>query len=291
MLLAAKIFIAVLFVVTGGAVFTNWGRRHRVLVAIAGIFAIAASYFLVNDIVSEFDKHLSHSERQVEDVENSVNTAPDCLGTFFSVRSDETICEFYLDEGGSIYFKSNKISNRILVSDLSNGEKYYAGSLIIYPSSRSGRFYYIKACEEYIEDWGSPLCWSQFLFDSEKTVLKPITAGRYGALPFAYWSPDDRLIALFARSDGYDQLNIFDGETGQAWRYPNWSGKINHDLLMKADQKSFRWIGPRQFELDAVICKVDPQYNLEKCDLEKLDSVELTTTSFYLDATFIRKAY
>jgi len=55
MLLAiAKIVItiitAVAFVWTGGAVFTDWGKKHKALAIAAGIVAIAGGFFLFDDI-------------------------------------------------------------------------------------------------------------------------------------------------------------------------------------------------------------------------------------------------
>src|SRR5262245_53931579 len=55
MLLTIKfVTLATLFVVTGGAVFSDWGRRHRLLVLLASVVAIVASTYLLRDILEDF---------------------------------------------------------------------------------------------------------------------------------------------------------------------------------------------------------------------------------------------
>jgi hypothetical protein len=54
MLLTLKFLtLASLFVGTGGAVFTEWGRKHQFLVILAGVVAIAASTYLIRDIYND----------------------------------------------------------------------------------------------------------------------------------------------------------------------------------------------------------------------------------------------
>ena len=59
MLLTLKFLtLATLFVGTGGAVFTEWGRRNQVLVVLAGIVAVAAATYLARDIYEDFKRDL-----------------------------------------------------------------------------------------------------------------------------------------------------------------------------------------------------------------------------------------
>jgi hypothetical protein len=63
MLLVAKILMLALFVVTGGAVFTKWGRRHKLSVFVAGAVAIIGSSYLARDIARDF--HLAPTKEEL----------------------------------------------------------------------------------------------------------------------------------------------------------------------------------------------------------------------------------
>jgi hypothetical protein len=52
---ALKIFfLATIFVATGGGVFTEWGKKHKVLVVLAGLVAIVGASYLVRDVYKDF---------------------------------------------------------------------------------------------------------------------------------------------------------------------------------------------------------------------------------------------
>ncbi len=172
-----------------------------------------------------------------------------CSGVIFTVRKLVKFCDFFLDEKGVVHYRNQKVSEPIIVTYSSDGSQYLADSLTIYPSSPSGRYYYIKACEEGT----TPLCWSQWLFDSSLNKFKSISIGKYGAHPEIYWNSNDRFAALFYSDEGDDQIHILDAETGKTWEFPDWGS--NHDSnVLDIDKKSFTWIDSSSFHIDATYC-------------------------------------
>lgn len=65
MLVAAKIIFAMLFVITGGAVFTEWGRRHKFLVFAASAIALLGAYYLADDIYNDIKNLTTNRENSV----------------------------------------------------------------------------------------------------------------------------------------------------------------------------------------------------------------------------------
>jgi len=54
MLVVLKIIgLSIIFVSTGGAVFTDWGRKNRTLLFLAGIVAVIGSTYLIRDIYND----------------------------------------------------------------------------------------------------------------------------------------------------------------------------------------------------------------------------------------------
>jgi hypothetical protein len=172
-----------------------------------------------------------------------------CIGRNFNVQKSETVCGFLLDNEGILHYKNQKVSKPIVVNSYSNGNKVLADSLIIYPSSPSGRYFYIKACEA----GQSPLCWSQWVFDSKTNSLQNTSIGKYGAHPEIYWNMNDKLAALFYADEGQEQIYVLDAETGQTWQFPDWNKHDSNYLAI--DEKSFAWIDSGSFSIDAAICK------------------------------------
>ena len=63
--LALKILtLAVLFVASGGALFSDWGRRHLVLVGMASIVAILGTFYLIADIYEDLKRDSVETLRQ-----------------------------------------------------------------------------------------------------------------------------------------------------------------------------------------------------------------------------------
>src|SRR5262245_33346706 len=52
------LLLGTVFVVTSGAVFTEWGRQHKALVFLASIVAIIASAYLIRDIYGDLKHEL-----------------------------------------------------------------------------------------------------------------------------------------------------------------------------------------------------------------------------------------
>lgn len=51
--LLLKIFLTVIFIATGGAVFSSWGRRHLPLAIMAALVSIIGSYYLLKSIAQD----------------------------------------------------------------------------------------------------------------------------------------------------------------------------------------------------------------------------------------------
>lgn len=189
-------------------------------------------------------------EENFSSIKESDSGNDQCTGKILTVPKLEKVCDFFLDAKGILHYKNKKVSDPIVVSYYSDGSQSLADSLIIYPSSPSGRYYYIKACEHLSN--GNE-CWSQWLFDSNLNKFKSTSIGRYGAHPEIYWNSNDRFAALFYSDEGDDQIHILDAETGKTWEFPDWG---NHDSnVLDIDKKSFAWIDSSSFSIDAAICK------------------------------------
>ncbi len=221
--------------------------------------------------VTSIHADLSAASQKQDIMENS----DQCIGKTFNVQKGETICGFLLDNKGNLYYKNRKVSEPVVATYSSDGSQSLADSLIIYASSPSGRYYYIKACGEGM----TPLCWSQWLFDSGLNKFQSISIGRYGAHPEIYWNSDDRFAALFYSDEGHDQINILDAETGKIWVFPDWG---NHDSnVLDIDKKSFAWIDSHSFNIDAAICK-ETKFATSDCGAN-ISSVLKTKTIFNIE--------
>ena len=76
MVLSLKFLVlAVIFVITGGSVFLEWGRRRPVLAAMAAVIAIVGSTYLIRDIFNDLKSELADEilRNQVSEPTNSQN--------------------------------------------------------------------------------------------------------------------------------------------------------------------------------------------------------------------------
>ena len=48
------IILAIIFIITGGAVFSELFQKHKFLIVLASLITIISSYFLLKDIISIF---------------------------------------------------------------------------------------------------------------------------------------------------------------------------------------------------------------------------------------------
>jgi len=168
---------------------------------------------------------------------NLTNTSSQCIGKMFTVQKGGVNCDFLLNSKGLLHYKNKKVSEPIVYEHSSDGAVILADFLLMYPSSPSGRYFYIKGCRHLSN---GDECWLQWLFDSNLNKFQSISIGRYGAHPEIYWNSDDRFAALFYSDEGRDQINILDAETGKIWVFPDWG---NHDSnVLDIDKKSFAWI-------------------------------------------------
>jgi membrane carboxypeptidase/penicillin-binding protein PbpC len=53
------IILAIIFIITGGAVFSKLFQKHKFLIVLASLMTIISSYFLLKDIISIFDDEIN----------------------------------------------------------------------------------------------------------------------------------------------------------------------------------------------------------------------------------------
>ncbi len=53
------IILAIIFIITGGAVFSDFFQKHKFMIVLASLMTIISSYFLLKDIISIFDDEIN----------------------------------------------------------------------------------------------------------------------------------------------------------------------------------------------------------------------------------------
>lgn len=101
------LLLAILFVISGGALFTEWARRHKFLVALSVIFSIAAAYYLFRDVYDDLKRDVT-KDVATQSVASSEPAQPDPppdaasieLAYWRSISSSEDIAAFeaYLEK-------------------------------------------------------------------------------------------------------------------------------------------------------------------------------------------------
>jgi hypothetical protein len=62
--LMLKLIMAGIFVITGGAVFTDWGRRHKYLIVLSSLVAIVGAYYLAKGVVDDLSPLINEGADQ-----------------------------------------------------------------------------------------------------------------------------------------------------------------------------------------------------------------------------------
>ena len=117
-----------------------------------------------------------------------------------------------------------------------------ASRLIVSPTSPSGRYSIVKACDDPNPDMG--LCWSIYLVDREEDAAQKVSIGKYGGLDWVQWSPDEHYAVFLERMEGTSWFIALNLETGESLPLEELSAEANLDSLT--------WTGDRTFTLSLV---------------------------------------
>jgi hypothetical protein len=87
--------LAILYVLSGGGLFTEWGRRHPGLVALASLFAILSTLYLGRDIYEDWKRYTEAEQPEITTgVDEKDRFSPDASSErFCTTFNGRRICE------------------------------------------------------------------------------------------------------------------------------------------------------------------------------------------------------
>ncbi|RWX48654.1 hypothetical protein VT99_10692 [Candidatus Electrothrix marina] len=252
MLTSIKILAAAIFIVTGGAVFSEKYRKHGVLAILASIVSVMSAYYLIrsikDDIVNEVETVAITSNKRADDFLS-------CENSYLIVTKQDPQCNFGLSDKSELMYNDQITEGSLTViyenSGLKSARKIPSNMYVVYPQSPSGRYAFIQSCqfEENGIDYG--LCWAPFIFDKKSRKIHETSAGKYGPERWINWSSDDRYAILSNKNEGAMWLHAIDATNGKTYSfpsdspYPTWDGF--HVIKIYSD--TFAWRGPHTFAI------------------------------------------
>jgi hypothetical protein len=187
---------------------------------------------------------------------------------------------FKLGADGTLSYQGKTLMPKLLVHD-DQGKSYYAPPRSrISPSSPSGRYNFIMACERE-ED--SPLCWFFYLVDIKKRQIATTFAGKYGPREWIKWSPDETFAILAYSDEGSTRLYRIDLNTGNSdeismWNLAKSQGHwICPTVYLRVDLGTFAWINDHTFYTQVNIWCANNWGDQDK--LARVEKVEVDVTS------------
>ncbi len=199
-----KIITAIIFIVTGGAVFTEKYRKYKTLVLFASIISIIGAFYLIKSIERDVVGEVINGKIDTE-------SSTKCEQSYLLITKDNSHCGFKLNKQLGFEYKNQIISESITViienSGSSEEKKIPANMVILYPQSRTQRFAFIQACQnkENEEDYG--LCWASYIFDKKRKKIISAFTGKYGPERWIKWSSDDKYAILSSSNEGVKFLH------------------------------------------------------------------------------------
>lgn len=148
----------------------------------------------------------------------------------------ETIRDLSFTQTGTLSYQGKTLLAQIPVSGSSDGTTTYAKRLIVSPTSPSGRYTILKACETATEDG---LCWAIYKVDRAEKTVQNTNIGKYGGLNWVRWSSDDRYAIFLEKMEGTAWFVVMDLKTG--------ASKISNELPAQPQLNRFTWTGDRTF--------------------------------------------
>ncbi|MBD2070112.1 hypothetical protein H6F93_21775 [Leptolyngbya sp. FACHB-671] len=148
----------------------------------------------------------------------------------------ETVRDLSFTQTGALSYQGTILQSEIPVSTSSDGAVTYAKRLIVSPTSPSGRYTILKACEE-VTDEG--LCWAIYKVDRAQQTVQTVSIGKYGGLDWVQWSADDRYAVFLEKLEGTAWFIIMDLQSGES--------SISDEIPAQPELDSFTWTGDRTF--------------------------------------------
>ncbi|MDJ0703478.1 MAG: hypothetical protein QNJ46_09380 [Leptolyngbyaceae cyanobacterium MO_188.B28] len=126
----------------------------------------------------------------------------------------------------------------VLVSDIQVSSDVYAKKLIISPSSPSGNYHFLKACDGLDE---SALCWTEFLVNKAEGGAQQVGLTKYGVMHWVQWSEDEQYALFSYTGEGAFTFYALNLETGEPSSDADW--------FCDVDLSSFSWVDNRLFQV------------------------------------------
>lgn len=270
-----KILLAAIFVVTGGAVFSERYRKHGILAVLASIVSIAGAFYLIrdikNDIVVEVEETISTKGTA------TVDDANRCENSYLIVTKNDPQCGFGLNGKSELLYNGKVVEGALAVSYSSDGEVTPAKLFVVYPQSNSRRFALIQTCEFQENHQGYGLCWSPFILDKKKRQLHKTHAGKYGPERWIEWAADDKYAILYNSNEGANWVHAVETNTGKTFEFPPYNPSSTDIYQMtKVHRDTFMWRGPRTFEIE---------FSFERLDSKSWELISKGDSVWRLDIT------
>jgi hypothetical protein len=198
LLTALKILLlAILFVISGGALFTDWAKKHKLLVLLASIFSIAAAYYLFRDIYNDLKRDVSEDLTGPRTISTE---SPAAEPTVRSYRDDFTASshqakEFRLKRGESsgAWTYTNEGYVRL------NGDSITSIGILFYAADVPE-----VMISQPTDDWAAVVgydqdgLWKYYVVDIEKK-RSVVSSGPPHKI---YWSPNLKYLVAFTAYEG-----------------------------------------------------------------------------------------
>lgn len=168
--------------------------------------------------------------------------------TWVEINRGQSAQGFQFTEQGSLVDQETVLLPTIPVSYSSDGSVTDALQLIISPTSPSGRYNLIKACDR------DGMCWAVYLVDRTEKTAKKVDVAKYGGRDWVQWSADERYAVLAEQMEGSTWMVAVELPTG--------TSAMSGEVTFTADLASFKWTGDRTFTLQAAPCKTANCANL-----------------------------
>jgi hypothetical protein len=150
----------------------------------------------------------------------------------------ETVRDLSFSQTGTLSYQDRILLSEIPVSTSSDGTMTVAKRLIVPPTSPSGRYTILKACEE-VTDEG--LCWSIYKVDRTEQTVQTVSIGKYGGLDWVQWSADDRYAVFLEKLEGTAWFIVMDLQSGES--------SISGEMPAQPELDSFTWTSDRTFSI------------------------------------------
>lgn len=165
-------------------------------------------------------------------------TEPESAQAWLDLLPGETVRDLSFSQTGTLSYQGEILLSEIPVSTSSDGTVTVAKRLIVSPTSPSGRYTILKACEE-VTDEG--LCWSIYKVDRTEQTVQTVSIGKYGGLDWVQWSADDRYAVFLEKLEGTAWFIVMDLQSGES--------SISGEMPAQPELDSFTWTGDRTFSI------------------------------------------